>query len=395
MKTILNIAGHGLKRNKTFDPGATGYITRGEHKYYTDLFFSYLKKYEPKGHKVVYHTEYNVYDYGNIVDLAKSLGSNTSVIEWHFDASSNKSSKGGHVIIYDKFKPDKMDLALRDGIKKMVGVRYSHKGHEGINGRNNLANVNRCAKGGVNYRLIELGFGTNKDDAEVMVKKIDEFARIMSEAIYGVEILAEQQQDSMAGYHVVKNGDTLWGIGQSYNVSVKELKAWNSLKSDLIFPGQTLKVVGSDLPEPKPEPKPKQAPAANIDNQIKAGSWIRIPENKLYGTGNSTSPVKSKAMSAQVETINANWKNSLRLKKEGLLIGFARIGDTIGVKGVNDFLIQITVSRLNIRAGVGTKNKITGVVKNKEIYTITDVNGSWGRLKSGKGWINLNYTKKL
>lgn len=29
----LVIAGHGKQRNGTFDPGATGYIKKGEHKY--------------------------------------------------------------------------------------------------------------------------------------------------------------------------------------------------------------------------------------------------------------------------------------------------------------------------------------------------------------------------
>ena len=60
---------------------ATGLIKQGEHKYYADTFFNSLKKYEPKGHKVVYHTEYNVYNYGNIVELTKKYGKDTIVID--------------------------------------------------------------------------------------------------------------------------------------------------------------------------------------------------------------------------------------------------------------------------------------------------------------------------
>ncbi|HSI68303.1 MAG TPA: LysM peptidoglycan-binding domain-containing protein [Planococcus sp. (in: firmicutes)] len=42
--------------------------------------------------------------------------------------------------------------------------------------------------------------------------------------------------------HTVQSGDTLWGISQTKNVSVEQLKGWNDLSSDLIFPKQELKL---------------------------------------------------------------------------------------------------------------------------------------------------------
>lgn len=44
--------------------------------------------------------------------------------------------------------------------------------------------------------------------------------------------------------YVVKSGDTLFLIAQSINVSVKDLKAINSLNSDIIYVGQVLKTNG-------------------------------------------------------------------------------------------------------------------------------------------------------
>ena len=50
---------------------------------------------------------------------------------------------------------------------------------------------------------------------------------------------------------------------------------------------------------------------------------------------------------------------------------------------------------LNIRKGPGASYDKVGQVKNGEAYTITKINGSWGYLKSGVGWINLSYTEKV
>src|SRR5699024_6276508 len=181
----LFIAGHGKQKDGSFDPGASGYIKKGEHKYVKEDLFPAMKKYVPKGEKVIFFSDHKVNSYGDLVALAKKHNAKT-VTEVHFDAHTlGSSARGGHVIVHSNFKPDKVDLALRDAIKKMVGVRYGHKGYEGISGRNNLYNVNVAAQNGVNYRLIELGFGTNKTDADIMVKNVDEYAKELIKAVTG------------------------------------------------------------------------------------------------------------------------------------------------------------------------------------------------------------------
>jgi murein DD-endopeptidase MepM/ murein hydrolase activator NlpD len=40
----------------------------------------------------------------------------------------------------------------------------------------------------------------------------------------------------------VKKGDTLWSLSQHHKVPVESIQKWNELKSDLIYPGQELKM---------------------------------------------------------------------------------------------------------------------------------------------------------
>lgn len=57
------------------------------------------------------------------------------------------------------------------------------------------------------------------------------------------------------------------------------------------------------------------------------------------------------------------------------------------------FLIKIIYEGkegLNIRKEPNTTSKIMGQVYKGGVYTIVEVQGNWGKLKSGLGWISLN-----
>ena len=59
------------------------------------------------------------------------------------------------------------------------------------------------------------------------------------------------------------------------------------------------------------------------------------------------------------------------------------------------YIVKITTDVLNVRAGAGTQYKITTQVKRNCLFTIVAEKGNWGKLKSGAGWICLDYTKKV
>ena len=65
------------------------------------------------------------------------------------------------------------------------------------------------------------------------------------------------------------------------------------------------------------------------------------------------------------------------------------------------YLVKVSIPNLNIRKGPGTNYARTGFFTGIGVFTIVDVqsgqgsNTGWGKLKSGAGWISLDYTKKL
>ena len=67
-----------------------------------------------------------------------------------------------------------------------------------------------------------------------------------------------------------------------------------------------------------------------------------------------------------------------------------------GTKADTPFRVKVLCD-LNIRKGASTDTKIVGVIKDNGVYTITKVQGHWGKLKSGKGWISIlnKYVKRL
>ena len=110
-----------------------------------------------------------------------SLKADGPVVELHMDASGLKTPHGAHVIISSKFSPDAYDKALADKLSAFMPGRAQK-----LVKQSDLANVNRAAARGINYRLCENGFIDNDGDREKFNSNIDELARIYLES-FGIK----------------------------------------------------------------------------------------------------------------------------------------------------------------------------------------------------------------
>ena len=73
----------------------------------------------------------------------------------------------------------------------------------------------------------------------------------------------------------------------------------------------------------------------------------------------------------------------------------AAFGQTYYDKYALPFMVRVTTEVLNIRTGPGTEYDRNGSVEMGEAFTIVEVQGDWGRLKSDAGWICLRYTQRV
>lgn len=84
---------------------------------------------------------------------------------------------------------------------------------------------------------------------------------------------------------------------------------------------------------------------------------------------------------------------------------YCRIQDTVSSSESDPaglpYTVKVDVSNLNIRKGPGTNYETTGKYTGAGIFTIVEVkagagsNSGWGKLKSGAGWISLDFTTRI
>ncbi|CDK43787.1 TPA: 1,4-beta-N-acetylmuramoylhydrolase [Listeria monocytogenes] len=102
---------------------------------------------------------------------------------------------------------------------------------------------------------------------------------------------------SNAKIYTVVKGDSLWRIANNHKVTVANLKAWNNLKSDFIYPGQKLKVSAgsttSDTNTSKPstgtstsKPSTGTSTNAKVYTVVKGDSLWKIANNNKVTIAN-------------------------------------------------------------------------------------------------------------
>ena len=191
MPKLFYIAGHGAG-----DPGATG------NKYQeAERVRALGNRLKAIGGANVILGDFNRNYYADNGISTLNIPKDYLILEAHMDAGA-PSARGGHVIINAGFTADKYDSALAAMLSRILPGSSSM-----IVGRNDLANPNRAAACGCNYRLVEFGFITNAEDVRIFNSRMDDIACGILDAfgIGKLELKSEEEED-MREIVQAKNG---------------------------------------------------------------------------------------------------------------------------------------------------------------------------------------------
>ena len=137
-------------------------------------------------------------------------------------------------------------------------------------------------------------------------------------------------------------------------------------------------------------------------SNFKVGDVVKLIPGSTYSSGNSI-PSWLFRSKLYVREIRKNGDIVISTQKTGAVTGVVHASDLVAYSSsieiskpdFTPYLIRVTADVLNVRSGAGTNYKITTQVKKNELYTIVAESGKWGKLKSGAGWICLDYVKKV
>ena len=202
------------------------------------------------------------------------------------------------------------------------------------------------------YRL---GYGNNHGDPEHWMKKFGEtmadFRAKVSELLNTTEEKNEESEDAPTQRETVEKGDLVSIASDAVYYDGKAIPTWVRTQNWYVKSANGDRVV--------------------IDKNETGTNSICSAIHKKY----LTAVDKAEDHSADKENVEA-------------------------VESSCPYLVKITADCLYIRKGAGTNTAKVGTITDHGVYTIMEERkGSgaslWGRLKSGAGWISLDYVRKL
>ena len=249
----------------------------------------------------------------------------------------------------------------------------------------------------------KLGLGSNHGDVYHWFNKygktMDDVRKDVAK-IMGKTTSSKIETEDVELYRVRKTWEDAKSQIGAYSDLAKAKEACNKVGKDY----EVYNSKGTAI-YPTPPAEPEEVENKKVESKYKIGQSIKLIQNAKYIDG-SNIPAWVINTTTYVRAIKDNGDIVFSIKKTGAVTGVIKESQiynpssnkTIEVVVDNNFkayVAKINTDVLNVRTGPGTNYKIVTQVKFPEVYTIVNEKNNWGQLKSGAGWICLDYVKKL
>lgn len=253
----------------------------------------------------------------------------------------------------------------------------------------------------------KLGLGSNHGD---VLHWFPKFGKSMATArqdvadLMGTKTSTIEPTDSDDEKPVVAN--EMYRVRKTWKDSKSQIGAYSQLqnaKNARDKAGNGYYVFNSKGEIVYPE-QPKKEEIIEASGVLKVGQAVGLKADARYASGASI-PSWVFATKLYVREIRDDGTVVFSTVKTGPITGVVYANDLIPYEGnaiaatpttkFEPYLVKITANTLNVRAGAGTNYRINTQVRKNQVYTIVGEQSGWGKLKSGAGWIYLDYTKKI
>ena len=194
------------------------------------------------------------------------------------------------------------------------------------------------------------------------------------------------------------NGVSIPGWVMNSKLYVREIDGDDIIISTLKTGAITGRVNKKYLTKYGEVPATKPVATPSVTTKLSIGDEIRLVDGAKYHTGVSVPNwvINSKLYVREIDGDEV----IISTLKTGAITG--RVNKKY-IKGQSSapaatfapYTVKVTIGALNIRDGAGDTYKINGVIRDYGVYTIVDEKNGYGKLRSGAGWIYLDYTKKV
>ena len=328
---LLLIAGHGAN-----DPGAcSSYgIERDETRKVVFRLAELFKNYNDVDVDI-YPTDRNCYSDVTTNRVQVNMANYDYVFEVHFN-SATASARGTEVWVTPM--ESSIDVEKRI-VNNLASVGFSNRGVK----KEYFAVISFAKNKGVSSALVEVCFISNQNDMNLYRNKFEQVCNAM-----------------------------VSGIADGFGLQ---------------------KIPGAKVPETKPVDKPSPTPPATEFKPY----VVKVVNTAIYVI-DAPSPdanIVRTVYKGNAYTV-VDVKNGYGKLKSGL--GWINLSYTTPVAIVpqtNDFKVKIVNDAIYVIDAPNPNANIKTTIYKNEVYTIVKVSGNYGKLKSGVGWINLNYTSRV
>lgn len=202
-----------------------------------------------------------------------------------------------------------------------------------------------------------------------------------------------------------KGDKSLIGQVDKQNMTVHRWFAAKSCPGTFLYNkmGEIAAEVNSRLNPPAPQPTPV------VNSTIKAGDAVSVSAGATYYNGKKVPAwvTKKTWIVSEVKGDRAvidkstDGQNSICSPINVKFLSIVSAASVQPTSAFQPYLAKVTASALNIRKGAGTNFAVTGCIRDHGVYTIVaessgvGSNKGWGKLKSGAGWISLDFINRV